>query len=183
MRTRENPLMDGPIPGQSLTSEPGNRPWETPPQLNTVEETASFYIKRLSNPEMRDRMMDVLEETKIPITVLVEIITMGSVMQGIHNVDMSVLVSPILIEYMRGMAEKLGVEYELGVENKAKYEPELLRSVLNDLEKGEDITAVDANELLGIGVSKAEEPVEEPVEEEEEAPVGLMKKPDVAETK
>jgi hypothetical protein len=37
--------------------------------------------------------------------------------------------------------------------------------------------------LLGIGVSKAEEPVEEPVEEEEEAPVGLMKKPDVAETK
>ena len=33
---------DAPIPGQSLTDEPGNYPWEHPPQFASVEEATDF---------------------------------------------------------------------------------------------------------------------------------------------
>ena len=113
MRSPDNPLLDGPIPGQSLTTEPGNRPWENPPKLNTVEEAIDFYMKRLSDPEMMNRMLDILEETELPITVLVEVMTMGGVMQGLHSVDISVLVSPVLVEFIKGAADKAEIEYTL----------------------------------------------------------------------
>ena len=32
---------DAPIPGQSLTDEPGNAPWEKPAQYDTVEEATN----------------------------------------------------------------------------------------------------------------------------------------------
>ena len=38
-----NPF-DTPIPGQSLTDEPGNYPWEHPPQYVTTDGAADHYI-------------------------------------------------------------------------------------------------------------------------------------------
>lgn len=32
----QEPKIDGPIPGQSLTGEPGGKQWETPPELAAV---------------------------------------------------------------------------------------------------------------------------------------------------
>ena len=32
-------VLQGPIPGMSLTKEPGSVPWENPSQLVTIEET------------------------------------------------------------------------------------------------------------------------------------------------
>lgn len=160
MRGPENPLLDGPIPGQSLTSEPGNRPWENPPKMTTVEEAIDFYINRLSNPEMLNRSLDILEQTNLPITVLVEVMTMGGVMQGLHSVDISVLVSPILVEFFRVAADKAEIDYELGIENKAKYEPELLRSALTELRKEPNVLAIESQ--------FSEAPLEEEQEEETE---------------
>lgn len=166
MRGPDNPLLDGPIPGQSLTSEPGNRPWENPPKMNTVEETIEFYMNRLSNPEMMNRMLDILEETDLPVTVLVEVLTMGGVMQGLHSVDLSVLVAPVLIEFIKGAAEQAGIDFELGIENKAKFNPELLRSVLSSRPKEDTFVFEDT---LGLDV-----PQEEPEETEEPEGRSLM---------
>ena len=160
MRSPENPQLDGPIPGQSLTTEPGNRPWENPPKLNTVEEAIDFYMKRLSDPEMMNRMLDILEETDLPVTVLVEVMTMGGVMQGLHSVDISVLVSPVLVEFIKGAADKAEIEYTLGVEQEGGHKPELLRSVLTELRGEENVVAIDDP------FTAEEAPAEEPVEEE-----------------
>ena len=161
MRSPENPLLDGPIPRQSLTTEPGNRPWENPPKLNTVEEAIDFYMKRLSDPEMMNRMLDILEETELPITVLVEVMTMGGVMQGLHSVDISVLVSPVLVEFIKGAADKAEIEYTLGVEQQGGYKPELLRSVLTEMRGKDSVVAMEDP------FSMEEAPTEEPAEEEE----------------
>jgi len=160
MRNPDNPLLDGPIPGQSLTTEPGNRPWENPPKLNTVEEAIDFYMKRLSDPEMMNRMLDILEETGLPVTVLVEVMTMGGVMQGLHSVDISVLVSPVLVEFIKGAADKAEIEYTLGVEQQGGYKPELLRSVLTEMRDKESVVAIEDP------FSVEEAPTEELKEEE-----------------
>ena len=160
MRGPENPLLDGPIPGQSLTSEPGNRPWENPPKMATVEEAIEFYINRLSNPDMLNRSLDILEKTDLPITVLVEVMTMGGVMQGLHSVDISVLVSPILVEFMRVAADKAGIDYSLGIENKAKYEPELLRAALTKLRSEPTSLAIESQFMAAPQQVEIEEPEE-----------------------
>jgi hypothetical protein len=45
---------DAPIPGQSLTDEPGNAPWEKPAQYDTVEDVSKYYIERLADPDVMD---------------------------------------------------------------------------------------------------------------------------------
>ena len=161
MRGPDNPLLDGPIPGQSLTTEPGNRPWENPPKMATLEETVDFYMKRLSDPEMMNRMLDILEETDLPITVLVEVMTMGGVMQGLHSVDISVMVSPILVEFIKGAADKAGIDYTLGTETQGQYSPELLRATLTEM-RGEPTTMAIEDPF---STDAAQEPEEEAVEE------------------
>ena len=52
--------LNAPIPGMSLTTEPGNRPWENPPQLNTVEEAIEYYTDKLTEPEKIDYLLEAL---------------------------------------------------------------------------------------------------------------------------
>ena len=51
----ENPF-DAPIPGQSLTDEPGNYPWEHPPQRVSVEEALDDIYESMMEEENMKRM-------------------------------------------------------------------------------------------------------------------------------
>ena len=42
---------NAPIPGEMLTAEMGARPWQRPPQFNTVEEVIDFYTDKLKDPK------------------------------------------------------------------------------------------------------------------------------------
>ena len=104
---------DAPIAGMSLTHELGARPWQSPAQYSTVEETLDFYIPRLSSQQFAGRLLDIIEQG-IPLTALAETITLGGVMQGLHSIDVAVLINPVLVELMVGIAENADVKYKLG---------------------------------------------------------------------
>lgn len=53
------PNLDAPIAGMGLTHEVGARPWQQPPQYNTVEEAMDFYISKLENENFKDSLFDV----------------------------------------------------------------------------------------------------------------------------
>ena len=40
-----------PIPGQSLTTEPKGRPWETPAKYSDPEDALEYYVSQISIPE------------------------------------------------------------------------------------------------------------------------------------
>ena len=42
---------DRPIPGQSLTDEPGNYPWEHPPQYTDLREARDRIFDGMTKPE------------------------------------------------------------------------------------------------------------------------------------
>mgnify|MGYP003650986425 FL=1 len=63
--------LDRPIPGQSLTDEPKNYPWERPPQMNDPDEVLSFYIDKLEDVDVLESCMEVLEDSQVPLTTLV----------------------------------------------------------------------------------------------------------------
>ena len=157
------PSFDRPTPGMSLTAELGNRPWQQPPQYSTVEEALQYYIPRLTNPELLDQLLDVME-TGIPLTTIANAMQTGGVMEGKHSLDVGILIIPVLIETMAYLAEEAGVEYDEG----------------SNIEADPD-KPTDARVALAIskireetGVKPDEPEIKQPEPQEEKPSGGLM---------
>ena len=166
------PLLDGPIAGQSLTAEINGRPWLNPPQYTTVDEAIEYYLERMSSEEFTDQLVDVLE-MGVPVTTLANTIRLGSVLDGVHSVDIGILGMPFIMEMIMLVGESSGVKYNSGMENpnKGQTRDTLINSVRAELE-----TRMKQKE----GMLYDEEGVEEemdmdkPIEAPQEEPMGLM---------
>ena len=111
------PQFDAPIAGESLTAELGSRPWQSPPQYAKVEDVMSFYIEKITEPKVSSKLVVTLDND-IPISVHVNSMMLGSVMEGVHTLDVGVLVTPLLIELCEFVANEAGIEYTTGLEEK-----------------------------------------------------------------
>jgi len=160
-------FLDGPIPGQSLTTEPNSRPWEQPPKYTTVEETLDFYVPRLSNPELAAPMVDSMEEGMTAVAVA-DLIQSSGVMSGLHTIDVGLMISPVLVELLVTQADMAGIKYKVGTERSDVADPTMIRK------------AVDKASAEHFDTSAE---VEEEVIIEEEAPTvpsdGLMSRREV----
>lgn len=145
---KKSPMLSAPIPGQSLTAEPGSRPWEKPPKYTTVEETLKFYIEDLSQPKKLARLLDKIEEGA-PLGLIVDTLQTVGVSKGLHTLDVGYLVSPVLIEFMKVAAEQEGIT-----------------PVIGDEDEDEGMTEEEAMVLLAKRKG-AEEPTEEVASEED----------------
>lgn len=105
-----------PVPGMSLTTEPKSRPWESPPQMTKVSEVVNFYSERLSNPELMYSILDAVKKG-IPIHDISLSLTKVSVMGGKHTVDTGMIVSPVITEMIKTMADLNDVGYTLTQED------------------------------------------------------------------
>ena len=54
-------MYDRPIPGQSLTTEPKNAPYENPPEITNVDEAIMHHIDHLNNEEAAEDILDFIE--------------------------------------------------------------------------------------------------------------------------
>lgn len=112
-------LITAPIPGMSLTSEPGNRPWEQPPQLSKVSEVVDYYTDKLTDPELVDALLDAFSKDA-PIYETTRGIINYGVMKGIHSIDTGMLVLPVVVEMMKTLAELNDVGYIIEQADKDK---------------------------------------------------------------
>lgn len=101
--------LDGPIAGQSLTMEPGNSPWEQPPLYNRPEQALAFYMEKFEDEEILEETLFILEQG-MPLSVLVESMTTMGVMEGVHTIDVSVLISPVIHEYLLNMSKAANID-------------------------------------------------------------------------
>jgi len=156
---------DAPIPGQSFTSELGNRPWEKPPQYATIEDAIDFYMQRINEEDFKQPLLDVIE-LGMPLTSIANALQLSSVMEGKHTIDIGILVLPVIVELMSLMAENEGVKYTTGVEkkdNESYSDTEIALAV----KKAKD-TFKDVNTEDDMSIEDSEPVVEE------EQPTGLM---------
>jgi len=168
MNQLDDTTFDRPIPGMGMTHEVGARPWQTPPTYTTVEEASDYYIERMSNPAFREQLIDVME-MKIPLTTLANTIQLASVMEGLHTVDVGMLMIPILVETMMLIGDSAEVKYVTGMEESKGERPAMINKIVNGMKmkQGEE-------EDMPM-----EETIEEPMQEDEEMPMeeepkGLM---------
>ena len=94
---------DAPIPGQSLTDEPGNYPWEHPPQRASVEEALDDIYESLMQEQNMKRMFTLLR-MGIPVEALVKIITFAGFLEGKYTVDVAKLLEPMVSMIITGEA-------------------------------------------------------------------------------
>ena len=177
---------EAPIPGQSLTGEPKPYPWETAPEIDKVGDVINFYIDKLSSQEVMDDLFIALDEG-FPLNILVKSILTTGVMEGMHTIDVSMIVAPVLHEYILGAARMQGVKVKERPETKdeqlSEKEKKALASTVErslemspDKDMGRELLE-EALEFVQSDTSETEQPnLEENVEEPmpEEKPMGLM---------
>ena len=172
---------DGPIPGQSLTAEPGNAPWEKPSKFSDPMDALEMYMEKLGNEEIVDDVMDMLD-VGIPIdTVAGAMLGMG-VMEGMHTIDVKLLLRPFVAAHIKSLADVVGVDYKMTMaeyddkDAKAEQKRKAKLSAKLAMRTGSIVPAkADEGEEL---MMETQQQLEEPQEVQQEMPaeesVGLM---------
>ena len=181
-------LLNAPIPGQSLTTEPKNFPWERPPEIADPRQAVKFHIEGLNNPESLDNIVELMQ-MGIPVRALAKTAITTAQMEGIHSVDVGLIIGDAVYEELITIAEEAGVDYVTGdepdeAEVKAKEEQEtlvMLRKKLSDIEpdSAEDDAGVDFMRKTA-GMLEGDEALMEQQQEEEQDEMPMMDAPDEA---
>jgi hypothetical protein len=156
-----------PTPGMSLTTEPGNRPWEKPPKYADAEDALGFYIEQLTNPERINTLFDVLERN-FPITTLVDSMVITGVMQGLHTIDVGVLIAPALFQLIIGLADISEVDYKSGIDSPTEANPTIISSAIKEAQDEPDKEVDELMQIAEYGIEQME--------------TGIMARPDTTKT-
>ena len=148
---------DTPVPGQSLTDEPGNYPWEHTPQYTDPEEAMSFLYEKVSEPEIVEQVIGMLD-SGVPVEAIVRVMTFSGFMNGKFTPDLAfTLVQPLM-----NMVSAIGIR--AGIEKMALS--------LEDLSNKKFISGI-------VELKAAREKIEQT--SKETAPKGLLSKPEPTE--
>lgn len=180
-------LLNAPIAGQSLTDTPKNYPWERPAEISDPREAIKFHMDGLSSPESLDNILELIQ-MGVPLRALAKTALTTAQMEGIHSVDVSLIIGDVVFEELVSIAEEAGIDYKTGdepseIEAKEK-EDELVLAMLRKKLDALDPESEDTGEEM---MRQVETMMAEPQEEEqdteempmmeapvEEAPRGLM---------
>ena len=102
--------LNGPIPGQSLTDTPGNYPWERPPETADPTEALSMHLKKMAGPKYMESAL-FLMELGIPAEVVTNTTLTMAIGNGIHSVDVGLIIAPAIHKEVVSIAEMSGIEY------------------------------------------------------------------------
>jgi len=186
-------VFSAPIPGQSLTDEPKNYPWERPPEIVDPREAIKFHLDGINKPEALDNIIEMLQ-IGIPVNALSKTALTTAQMEGIHSVDVSLIIGDVIKEELISIAEEAGIDYVTGDEPseadiKEKEEQEVLALLRKKIDEADEMDAgVEMMQQTADMMADEEEDIEaeaEPMmmmdqEEQEETmpqePRGLMAK-------
>lgn len=102
-------FLRGPIPGQSLTTTPGNFPWEKPPEMVLVEDVVKFYVNKLADQDVMDDL-SVMFDAGMAVSPFVKTLTTTGFMNGRHTVDAGMLAAPAVHAFVKAAMSSYGIE-------------------------------------------------------------------------
>ena len=135
MAVREQNPFDTPIPGQSLTDEPGNYPWEHAPQFATVEDASHAIWNGMHKEETMEKIL-VLLDAGLTVEEIVKVIVFAGFVEGKFNPDVGLLLVPIVSDMIVAMGKKAGIEKIKLERPKEDTTQELIETVLEQKPDG-----------------------------------------------
>ncbi len=164
-----------PIPGQSLTDEPNNFAWERPPEITDPDEAVVFHLDRLSEKPIVDSVLHLLQ-MGFPVDVLTRSILTGAVGSGMHSIDVSLLISPVIEEEIAYMGTTAGVKFKNTFGNdetddeiqEKKLKDVVMARLEEELGKGDESFIRETTEALGSSQESTLETMQEDITPEQE---------------
>jgi len=115
-------FVGAPIPGMSLTTEPGSRPWEQPPQYNTPKEALDSILPNIMSAEVGRNMIEAMERG-VSAEDMTDGILLTGFSEGKWSVDVAVQMAlPVFLGVINSV-ENLGGEAR--VDSDDSKDPEL----------------------------------------------------------
>ena len=159
------------IPGQSLTDEPKNFAWERPPEIVDPDKAIAYHMDYLNNPEVIESTLFVLA-SGLPVKNFVDVLLTNAVGNGMHSIDVSLIIKPVIQEAVTLTAKEADIEFQEEFDNskateksKRDREEALILSRLkgaleDDEDQGDESLIEDTVSALG----------EQPMDMDEESP-------------
>ena len=160
-----------PIPGQSLTAESRSQAFERPPEITDPIEALDIHIENLSKEGAMEDVLYFLE-FGVDLVTLVQGILRSAVMEGIHSIDISLIIAPVLHEHIKGFADVAKLDYDEGFDNQ---EGKKALAYKRDVARAKKM--MKKLEEEGKAEVSVPEPMEEPkpeIEKQEPDKSGLM---------
>lgn len=157
---QDNPF-DAPVPGQGLTDNPGNYPWEHPPQYTDTSEATDYIWDRLHQPEFAEQVIAMLD-AGIPVEAIGRIILFAGFSEGKWTPD----VAFIIAEPVMKMIASIGIK--AGVKN--------IRMSMSDITNKREIQSIVKTKLNNQDAKKAATGVKKDIKKIEDK--GLMARPE-----
>jgi len=164
-------MFERPIPGQSLTAESRSQAFERPSEITDPIEAIDIHIDNLSKEGAIEDVLYFLE-FGVDLVTLVQGILRSAVMEGIHSIDVSLIIAPVLHEHIKGFAEAAKLDYDEGFENQ---EGKKALAYKRDVARAKKM--MKKLEEKGEAEVSVPEPMEEPkpeIEKQEPDKSGLM---------
>ena len=164
-----------PIPGQSLTDEPNDYAWERPPEISDPDEAVVFHLDRLSEKPIVDSVLHLMQ-MGFPVDVLTRSILTGAVGSGMHSIDVSMLIAPVIEEQLVYMGNTAGVKFKETFANdetddevqEKKLKDIVMARLEEELGKGDEDFIRDTTEALGSPEESSLEVMQESATPEQE---------------
>ena len=166
-------LFSAPIPGQSLTAEPKSRPYERPPEITDPEDALRLHLTRLNDVERLDTAMMLLDKG-VDVRSLTEGLLRSAVAEGIHSIDVSLIIAPTVHEFIADVADEVGIEYKTGFEKDEQEEDEKEMSMVRSALAKSEGRSPERPAMREAPREEPEQQMEMDLGEPEAAPRGLM---------
>tara|TARA_A100001391_G_scaffold16262_1_gene9116 strand:+ start:204 stop:716 length:513 start_codon:yes stop_codon:yes gene_type:complete len=155
-------FINAPVAGQSLTNEMGAFPWQRPPRYATIDEVIQHYSREISSPESSIGLVSLLDSGATVKEISNATVNAG-VMEGLHTIDISFLVAPVVYEMIRYIGDEAKIEYKTGLEETETVNDEINKVMANKIISEFKDTVEKKEDVL----TKIEEPISK----------GLMSRP------
>ena len=101
--------LDAPVPGESLTSEPGNYPWESPPQYPKVSDGFLWVFNQMHKEPQLTQLISLLD-TGVPVEALAKTLLFTGFLEGKWSVDGAILLTEPVFMALIGIGKNAGVK-------------------------------------------------------------------------
>jgi len=109
LKEAQNNPFDAPVPGQSMTDNPGNAAWEHPPQYTNTAEAADFVWDQLSTPEFAEQVIAMLD-AGIPVEAIARVILFGGFTNGKWTPDVAFIIAEPVMKMIVAVGMQGGVK-------------------------------------------------------------------------
>jgi hypothetical protein len=150
---------NAPIPGQSLTDEPGGYSWENPPRYAKVDEVSDELMKRIFTKESVKNILMMLE-AGIPVEGVARTIVFAGYAEGQYNPDVGFIIARLAFESVLtigvvGKVKNLKISLKPQDTEKNDFAFEMgqlkfAQEIANQME-GKDLKKADTKEIKEMG--------------------------------